>query len=83
MDEAQAIPAAAAPVEPSRARGLLRGAWKFTRTKPLGAFGFLIIIFIFAMTLGTPKAEFGVPTLPDRPFGFELGTPWMQRYSAE
>ncbi|HEY5639852.1 MAG TPA: ABC transporter permease [Dehalococcoidia bacterium] len=85
MDEAQAIPAveAAAHAEPSRAGGLLRGLWKFTRTKPLGAFGFLLIIFLFAMTLGTPQAEFGVPALPDRPFGFELGDPWIQRYRAQ
>lgn len=85
MDEAQAIPAAeaAALAEPSRAGGLLRGAWKFIRKKPLGAFGFLLIIFLFAMTLGTPQAEFGAPALPDRPFGFELGEPWMQRYRAE
>ncbi|HEY5625744.1 MAG TPA: ABC transporter permease [Dehalococcoidia bacterium] len=85
MDEAQAIPAveAAAHAEPSRAGGVLRGIWKFARKKPLGAFGFLLIIFLFAMTLGTPKAEFGVPALPDRPFGFELGEPWMQRYRAE
>ena len=85
MDEAQAIPTTevAAHAVPSRAGGVLRGLWKFIRTKPLGAFGFLIIIFLFAMTLGTPKAEFGVPSLPDRPFGFELGSPWMQRYSPE
>ncbi len=84
MDEAQAIPATeAALAAPRGARGLLRGAWKFTRKKPLGAFGFLLIFFLFAMTLGTPKAEFGVPALPDRPFGFELGAPWMQRYGAE
>ncbi len=85
MDEAQAIPAveAAAHADPSRAGGLLRGVWKFARKKPLGAFGFLLIIFLFAMTLGTPKAEFGAPALPDRPFGFELGSPWMQRYDDE
>lgn len=86
MDEAQAIPApeaeVAAPVSP-RKGGLLRGLWKFTKAKPLGAFGFLLIFFLFAMTLGTPKAEFGWPSLPDRPFGFELGAPWMQRYHPE
>ncbi len=83
MDEAQAIPAAVERAELSRVRGLLRGVLKFIRTKPLGAFGFLLIIFLFAMTLGTPKAEFGAPELPDRPFGFELGEPWMQRYGEE
>lgn len=84
MDETQATPAAtAAQATPSRFGALLRGVWKFIRTKPLGAFGFLLIFFLFAMTLGTPKAEFGAPSLPDRPFGFELGSPWMQRYSPE
>ena len=86
MDEAQAIPAveAAAHAEPTRRRGgALRGILKFARQKPLGAFGFLLIFFLFAMTLGTPKAEFGWPALPDRPFGFELGDPWMQRYEPE
>ena len=87
MDEAQAIPAAedaalAEPVSP-RKGGILRGIWRFTKAKPLGAFGFLLIIFLFAMTLGTPKAEFGTPALPDRPFGFELGSPWMQRHPPE
>jgi peptide/nickel transport system permease protein len=86
MDEAQAIPAAdqglAEPITP-RQGGILRGIWKFTKAKPLGAFGFLLIFFLFAMTLGTPKAEFGAPALPDRPFGFELGSPWMQRYNPE
>ena len=85
MDEAQAITAAeaAAHAEPSRAGGVLRGIRKFIRKKPLGAFGFSLIIFLFAMTLGTPTGEFGVPALPDRPFGFELGDPWMQRYDDE
>ena len=86
MDEAKAVPAAekAAQAAPYRiALGLLRGIRKFVRKKPLGAFGFALIIFLFAMTLGTPKAEFGPPALPDRPFGFELGPPWMQRYAPE
>lgn len=85
MDDAQTIPVeASAPVHPATKRGgILRGVWKFIKAKPLGAFGFLIIIFLFAMTLGTPKAEFGAPALPDRPFGFELGDPWMQRYNPE
>jgi peptide/nickel transport system permease protein len=85
MDEAQAIPVeAASPAAPVVKRGgFLRGIWKFVKAKPLGAFGFLLIIFLFAMTLGTPKAEFGAPALPDRPFGFELGDPWLQRYNPE
>ncbi len=56
---------------------------KFIRRKPLGAVGFAMIIFLFAMTIGTPQAEFGVPQLPHRPFGFELGQPYMARFAEE
>jgi peptide/nickel transport system permease protein len=84
MDEAQAAAPAVAQAAPYRfGLGILSGIRTFVRKKPLGAFGFLLIIILFAMTLGTPKAEFGAPALPDRPFGFELGPPWMQRYSPE
>ncbi len=80
-DEAQAIPTteSAAHADPSRAGGALRGVWKFTRTKPLGAFGFLIIIFLFMMTLGTPKAEFGAPALPDIRVRVVEGSAWIPR----
>jgi peptide/nickel transport system permease protein len=57
--------------------------WKFTRRKPLGAFGLLLVLIMLAMTLGTPQAEFGSPQLPSRPLGFELGKPWLARYDAE
>ncbi len=57
--------------------------WKFIRRKPLGAFGVLLVLLMLAMTLGTPKAEFGAPSLPSRPLGFELGQPWLARYDAE
>jgi len=57
--------------------------WKFIRRKPLGAFGLVLVLIMLAMTLGTPKAEFGEPSLPSRPFGFELGQPWLARYDAE
>ncbi len=57
--------------------------WKFIRRKPLGAFGVLLVLLMLAMTLGTPKAEFGAPQLPSRPLGFELGKPWLARYDAE
>ncbi len=57
--------------------------WKFIRRKPLGAFGVLLVLVMLAMTLGTPKAEFGPPALPSRPLGFELGKPWLARYDAE
>jgi peptide/nickel transport system permease protein len=67
---------AALPKRPSALSNVL----KFVRRKPLGAFGFFLVFLMFAMTLGTPKAEFGVPSLPDRPLGFELGSPWMARY---
>ena len=67
------------PTRPSVASGI----WKFIRRKPLGAFGMLLVIVMLAMTLGTPKAEFGTPQLPSRPLGFELGKPWLARFSAE
>ena len=61
----------------------LRGIWKFIRQKPLGAIGFGLIIFLFLMTLGAPTGKVGAPSLPDRPFGFELGQSFMARYSDE
>jgi peptide/nickel transport system permease protein len=67
------------PKRPSVAANI----WKFIRRKPLGAFGMLIVLVMIAMTLGTPKAEFGAPDLPSRPLGFEMGKPWMARYDAE
>jgi peptide/nickel transport system permease protein len=63
--------------------GIGANIWKFIRHKPLGAFGMLIVLLMIAMTLGTPKAEFGTPHLPSRPLGFELGKPWMARYDAQ
>jgi peptide/nickel transport system permease protein len=51
--------------------------------KPLGAFGMLLVLFLIAMTIGTPTLEIGAPSLPDQPLGFELGKPWMARYRAE
>ncbi len=69
----------ALPKRPSIAGNI----WKFIRRKPLGAFGVLLVLVMLAMTLGTPKAEFGSPALPSRPLGFELGRPWLARYDAE
>ena len=85
LDEraAPTISAPSAEVSVPRRTGPLAGVLKFIRRKPLGAFGFLLVFFLFAMTLGTPKAEFGTPSLPDRPFGFQLGSPWMERYNQE
>ena len=61
----------------------LSNVLKFARRKPLGAFGFFLVFVLFAMTLGTPKAEFGLPSLPNRPLGFELDSPWLARYDDE
>ena len=84
--EEQAAPAigvpaaeAAIPRRPPAWANILR----FVRRKPLGAFGFFLVFVLLAMTLGTPKAQFGWPSLPDRPFGFELGSPWLARYDQE
>lgn len=82
-EQAQAPLAAEAEVVMPRRITLRQGVWRFIRRKPLGALGFLLIIFLVAMTLGTPQAKFGIPDLPDRPLGFELGEPWLQRYRAE
>jgi len=60
-----------------------KNALKFARRKPLGAFGIAIAVFLLVLTLGTPKPEFGTPTIPDRPLGFEIGSPWFQRYDPE
>lgn len=82
----QAIPqigAAAAPDLALHKKAWWKGVLKFIRRKPLGAIGFAIVIVLFFLTLGTPKAEFGVPLLPNRPLGFELGQPWFQRYEPE
>ena len=84
--EEQAQPAIAAPeVEWALPRRptFLETVLRFVRRKPLGAFGLLIVFIMIAMTLGTPKVEFGVPSLPSAPLGFELGQPWMARYDAE
>lgn len=80
--EPAAPPASADWVLPKRV-SLASTVWKFIRRKPLGAFGVLLVIAMLAMTLGTPKAEFGAPRLPSRPLGFELGQPWLARYGAE
>lgn len=83
--EEQAGTIGAAPAEATLPKrpSTLSNVLKFARRKPLGAFGFFLVFVLFAMTLGTPKAEFGLPSLPDRPFGFELGSPWLARYDDE
>lgn len=85
LEEQAGTAVAAAEVEwvLPRRPGFLTSALRFVRRKPLGAFGLLMVFFLVAMTLGTPKPEFGVPELPSRPLGIELGKPWMARYDAE
>jgi peptide/nickel transport system permease protein len=83
MAQERAIPIGAAAPEfalPKRPNAL-QNVLKFVRKKPLGALGFFLIFFLIAMTIGTPKAKFGVPELPDSPLGFELGRPWMAPYN--
>lgn len=84
--EGQATPAKAAAPEfalPRRA-SFLQNIWKFTKGKPLGAFGVLLVLILTAMTLGTPRLDdWATPDLPDRPFGFRLDSPWMSRYEVE
>jgi len=85
--EEHAVPTVAAEAEAAvalpRRVTWRQSVWRFIRKKPLGALGFLLIFFLLAMTLGTPQAKFGTPDLPNRPLGFELGEPWLQRYRAE
>ena len=87
MAQEQAVPSAALPAAadfPLRKRpSIWQNILKFIRRKPLGALGFLLIFFLAAMTLGTPKAQFGVPELPHSPLGFELGQPWLAPYEEE
>lgn len=85
--EGQAAPAPGAATPefalPRRA-SLLENLWKFTKGKPLGAFGVLLVLFLGAMTIGTPRVDdWDVPDLPDRPFGFRLDSPYMSRYNVE
>src|SRR3990172_2223048 len=82
-EKAGAIGAPAAEAVLPKRPSALSNVLKFARRKPLGAFGFFLVFVLFLMTLGTPKAEFGVPALPDRPIGFELGSPWLARYGEE
>ena len=81
--EEQAIPTvttAAPAAAPLKRAKWWSGVLKFIRRKPLGAIGFALVGFLLLLTLGTPKLSFGTPALPDRPLGFELGHPWLQRY---
>src|SRR5437773_752025 len=86
MAQEQAIPSIG-PAAPELALphrpGAIRNVLKFIRRKPLGALGFFFVLFMIAMTLGTPKAEFGVPELPHSPLGFKLGKPWLAPYGEE
>jgi peptide/nickel transport system permease protein len=86
MQQEQAATPLAAPAAElalPRRPSALKNVLKFIRKKPLGALGFLLIFILVAMTLGTPKAEFGVPELPHSPLGFQLGQPWLAPYSEE
>lgn len=85
--EGQATPAPGATTSefalPKRA-SVLQNIWKFTKGKPLGAFGVLLVLFLAAMTVGTPRIDdWATPEIPDRPFGFRLDSPWMARYGLE
>jgi peptide/nickel transport system permease protein len=84
--EERAIPTvttAAPEAAPLRRSKWWSGILKFIRKKPLGAIGFAIVGVLIFMTLGTPKASFGMPSLPNRPLGVELNHPWLQRYSPD
>lgn len=83
-EQAAAAPVATPADELTRQRpSILRGIWKFIRQKPLGAIGVGLILILILMTLGAPTGKVGAPSLPDRPFGFEIGQPFMARYDDE
>jgi peptide/nickel transport system permease protein len=79
----QATTTAAPEAAPARRPQWWKGVLKFARRKPLGAIGFAIVGVLVLATLGTPKLNFSTPDLPNRPLGFELGSPWLQRYSPD
>src|SRR5687768_9999318 len=86
MQQEHAAPSLAVPaaeVRLPRRPNALQTVLKFVRKKPLGALGFFLIFLLIAMTLGTPKLNFGVPELPHSPLGFELGRPWLAPYAEE
>jgi len=62
---------------------VLHGIVKFCRKKPLGAIGFGLVILLFLLTIGAPTGKVGAPSLPDRPFGFEMSQSFMARYDGE
>ncbi len=83
-EQAAEAPLTAPADELARKRpSILRGIWKFIRQKPLGAIGFGLVILLFVLTLGLPNGKVGAPSLPDRPFGFELGQSFLARYDAQ
>jgi ABC-type dipeptide/oligopeptide/nickel transport system permease subunit len=75
------IPAAAG-AGPRRAP-LWATVLKFIRRKPLGAMGFGMVGLLLVLATGAPTGEVGIPSLPHRPLGFELGAPFLQRYDPE
>ena len=77
------VPAPAEAATLPRRANPVQQVWKFIRKKPLGAIGFGLVLLLVAMTLGPPTGKVGAPSLPDRPFGFELGAPLMARYDDE
>ncbi|MDO8614162.1 MAG: ABC transporter permease [Dehalococcoidia bacterium] len=83
QEQAAPLPAQAPEMALPHRPTALQNVLKFIRRKPLGAIGFLIIGFMVLMTVGTPQLKFGIPSLPDRPLGVELGKPWIARYDAE
>ncbi len=63
----------------ARHRTLLR----LLRRRPLGAAAMAAVLVMLALSLGPPQPRFGLPDLPDRPLGFEMGRPFLARYGPE
>ncbi len=64
-------------------RRRLRAALRALRRKPLGALAAAVALAMLVGAIGLPQPRFGLPDLPDRPLGFEMGRPFLARYGPE
>lgn len=76
-------PAPAGPPALPPRPGPLASAARLLRRKPLGALAGAVALALLAASLGPPQPRFGLPDLPDRPLGFQMGRPLLARYGPE
>jgi peptide/nickel transport system permease protein len=77
------VPEADALSGPAPGPGVPRAVGRFLRRRPLGALGVAVALAMLAASLGPPEPRFGLPDLPDRPLGFQMGRPFLARYGPE